>query len=473
MASSTGSVRASGEVRRSILGGSRLLGLLWLSAFVAASAFAQVQFVGRQDTKGTVFVPSSVALDAAGNVYVTDVGTGAIYKIDPFGNQTTVGGATGLWAVALDAAGNIYYTNFGNNCVEQIPVGGGGPNCLGAGLSGPVGIAVDAAGNIYVADNGNARVVKIAAGGGQSTLLNGLATVSSVAVDKSGNIYAVRSSSANIFKIPPGGGSFTMVGAGLTGPQGVAVDADGNVYVCQSNNNVAKITPAGAQSALPVTGLNNPLIPAVDANGNLYIPSRNIGTVTVFNTQLAALGYAEVCSGGSPAPCSQTATLNFDFGSDTFASAAYLTGGIAGLDFSQASTTCTALSTSCSIVVRFATGVPGPRAGAVVVMDSGGNTVNVPLSGVGFAAEASFGPPVVLAPFGNGAFEDTPSIAVDNSGDFYIADNISCQVYKIDTSQNFSVIAGTGTCGYAGDGAAATAPGNSSGPRQHRLRRGG
>ncbi len=48
-------------------------------------------------------------------------------------------------------------------------------------------------------------------------------------------------------------------------------------------------------------------------------------------------------------------------------------------------------------------------------------------------------------------------LAVDGSGNVYLGDTSNCRIRKVDTSQNTTTIAGNGTCGYMGDGNAATA----------------
>ena len=48
-------------------------------------------------------------------------------------------------------------------------------------------------------------------------------------------------------------------------------------------------------------------------------------------------------------------------------------------------------------------------------------------------------------------------LAVDSKGNVYIGDTGNCRIRKVDTSQNTTTIAGNGTCGYMGDGSAATA----------------
>ena len=430
----------------------------WLFPSVA---YAQVRLVSRQDSLGAPVIPDGVAVDPQGNLFIANVGSGNIMKLDQFGNQTSVGGGPSMFDDAVDLAGNLYFSSFGSNCITKEPIGGGSSTCLGTGLNLPTGIAVDAAGNLYIADTNNARVVEITSDGVQSTLASGLPGVVSVAADKLGNVYAASGSSAVITKIAAGGEFTTTMGSGLIGPQGVAVDPDGNLYVSQSNNTVEEITSAGVQSTLPITGLSNPLNLAVDGDGNLYIPNRNSSTLVVFNAKQATLGYAEVCSGGNPAPCSQTATLNFGFGSDTYASASYVSVGAASQEFSQSATTCTLTSTSCSITVQFSPKAPGTRAGAVLVTDSAGNTLIVPLNGVGFGAAIAFNPFVSSTPIGATTFSDPVGVAVDGSGilngNIYVGDDVACQVFKTDASQNITVFAGTGTCGFSGDGGAAIA----------------
>lgn len=430
----------------------------WLCvlALCATVSFAQssAQFVSRQDPVGSFAIPDGAAVDVFGNLYVTDIGLGAIRKVDPFGNQTSVGGVVGPWDVAVDSAGNIYFTFFSNNCVNKIPSGGGSTVCLGTGLSGPTGIAVDSAGNVYVADSGNSRVVEIAAGGMQSTLASSLSGVTSVAVDHAGNVYVAAAPATTITKIPAGGGSATTVGSGLTGPQGVAVDAQGNVFVCQSNNTVAEITPSGVQTTLPIAGLSNPLDPAVDAHGNLYVPNRNNGQVVVFNSAVATLGSAEACVLGQPTPCTQTATLNFTLpGGDSFPSPSARTQGVSGLDFSVVDNNCSGDTSPCHVVVQFAPTSPGLRSGALVLTDTESNEFVVPLSGTGSAADVAFSPAETSPPLGSDGFSEPVAVAVDGNGilngNLYITDDSNCQIYKLPQSGIPSIFAGSGTCGFS------------------------
>ena len=137
----------------------------------------------------------SVALDAAGNLYIADPGNHVVRRVDAAtGSITTVAGtgaegysgdggpataATLIPAhVALDAAGNLYIADPFHLRVRRVDAatglittvagtgaegyaGDGGP-ATDAALAYPTDVALDAAGNLYIADPGNLRVRRVA-----------------------------------------------------------------------------------------------------------------------------------------------------------------------------------------------------------------------------------------------------------------------------------------------------------------------
>ena len=67
--------------------------------------------------------------------------------------------------MAVDGAGDVYVTEIGNNRVVKLTAGSSTQTVLPfTGLNQPYAVAVDAAGNVYVADWGNNRVLKLPGG---------------------------------------------------------------------------------------------------------------------------------------------------------------------------------------------------------------------------------------------------------------------------------------------------------------------
>ena len=85
------------------------------------------------------------------------------------GAQTTVlSGLSSPTGVAVDAAGNVFIVESGSGIVVEVTPAGV-LTTLVSGLSSPNGVAVDTAGDVFIADKGNNRVVKVPAGGGPQT----------------------------------------------------------------------------------------------------------------------------------------------------------------------------------------------------------------------------------------------------------------------------------------------------------------
>ncbi|MFI6777310.1 serine/threonine-protein kinase PknD [Nocardia sp. NPDC050412] len=227
-----------------------------------------------------VSLPTGVAVDTAGNVYITDMGNDRVMKLAAGASTPTPLPFTGLknpQDVTVDTAGNVYVSDTSNDRVMKLAAGASTPTPLPfPGLKDPHGVAVDSAGDVYVADRGNDRVMKLTADGSALTTLPlmGLQGPDSVAVDTAGDVYVTELGTEHVTRLAAGASAPTIFPfTGLKDPQGLAVDAAGNVYVVDWGNKWVVMMAAGASTPtpLPFTGLKNPQGVAVDTAGNVYV----------------------------------------------------------------------------------------------------------------------------------------------------------------------------------------------------------
>ena len=82
-------------------------------------------------------------------------------------------------SVAVDAAGDVFIVESSSGIVVKVTAAGV-QSTLVSGLSSPSGVAVDGAGNVFVAESGNSMVVEVTSAGVQTTLLSGLSSPKTV-----------------------------------------------------------------------------------------------------------------------------------------------------------------------------------------------------------------------------------------------------------------------------------------------------
>ncbi|MCX6942928.1 MAG: Ig-like domain-containing protein, partial [Verrucomicrobia bacterium] len=290
---------------------------------------------------------NGVAVDTAGNLYVSDSTNGNIRKITPAGVVTTLASVPTAFGVAVDAAGAVYTTGYNSNEIKKITSGVVTTLASGGDLNAPVGLAVDAAGNLYVAGHVTSKVHKITpagvvstfAGSGTRGYLDGTGTAAQldtprgVATDSAGNVYVADPGNHRIRKISPAGVVTTLAGSGTGGfadgtgtsakfndNYGVAVDSAGNIYVADTDNHrIRKITSAGVVTTLAGTGtqgflnstaaasqFSSPNAVAVDAAGNLYVTEGGYYAVRKISRSGAGVSVSNVDGGTLTAALSVT-----------------------------------------------------------------------------------------------------------------------------------------------------------------------
>jgi sugar lactone lactonase YvrE len=345
---------------------------------VAGTAYgAVVKFTTSSSLTGlTTTVTTFAGNGTAG--YVDATGTGA-----QFNNPE---------AVTVDSKGNIYVSDTYNSLIREITPGGvvstfAGSQPLGyndgpvatAQFYAPHGSAFDVQGNMYIADEGNnvirkitpAGIVSTYAGTGTAGYLNGAATSA-----------ALKSSTDSL--------------AMFNNPQAVAVDPGGNVYVADRGNNVIRkilttgrvVTLAGTKTAGYVdatdeaASFNNPSGLVVDNVGNVYVSDQGNAAIR----KITSTGAVSTIAGGN----TQTTLLNLP-----------------------------------SAIAMDATG-------NLFIVDEGGRIFEYTTASVLYQLGGTYN----TSGFTNGAgtaslFSNPQGIAVDGSGNIYVADQYNNCIRKI------------------------------------------
>ena len=270
---------------------------------------------------------TGAAVDAAGNLYTSDLGNNTVDVIAPGGGRNGIqhgvqflylsqtsggnivdGRAAEPYGVALDGAGNLFLADPLNNRVIEVPAAAStvsesgnlgyfgatvalDPTVNGIGLNSPYGVSTDVQGNLYIADSGNNRIVEIPVNGGTPIVIaptvNGspLSSPYGLALDGSGNLFIADTGNSRVVQVPAGTGPAvaiapTVNGRALNQPSAVAVDAAGDLFISDSSNNrVVEIPTASTPIAIdPFVGYGSLLGPfgiAVDSVGNLFIADSN------------------------------------------------------------------------------------------------------------------------------------------------------------------------------------------------------
>ncbi len=169
--------------------------------------------------------PTSVAVDAAGNLLIADQGNQRIRLI-----AVTTCVSACPYGLASTTAGDIY-TVAGNGTPGYS--GDGGP-ARSAALANPQGVAVDASGNLLIADTGNQRTRLVAGKVCMSGCPYGLTSTTV------GDIYTVTGNGTPGYS----GDGGPAGSAAIAWPDAVSVDPDGDLLVVDSGNNRIRLVAA-------------------------------------------------------------------------------------------------------------------------------------------------------------------------------------------------------------------------------------
>jgi len=499
-----------------------------------------------------VGVVTAVTEDKNGNVYFAELATDRVFKIDTKGILTRFAGngiqgyagdggpatSASLFnpkGLAFDSDGNMYISDTGNFRIRMVTPAGiittfagngtqgfsgdGGP-AIAASLGSATRVAVDPWDFVFISDTDNHRIRRVAPGGVISTVAGngtaastgdgGLATLASLQtpagliIDTAGNLYVADTAAARVREIEFGGTIITVAGTGVTGtsgdggpatkarisgPAGVAVDQEFNLYVAdQTGSDIRRITTLGTISTIAGTtgvgltgdggpaassALYTPLDLFVASTGALLIADSNNFRVRSISGQIISTiagngNWRYTGDGGVSTSATMPAPYGLAIGAngsvnicDNYANRVRTVNpfGIINL---TAGTNIPGYAgdagpaTAASLVA--CQGIAVDSSGNLYVADTGNRRIRrvsaagivTTVAGNGTAGFSGDGGPAVSA-----SLSLPQGVAVDGAGNLYIADTNNNRIRKVSSSGIITTIAGNGNTGYGGDGAPA------------------
>jgi uncharacterized repeat protein (TIGR03803 family) len=368
-----------------------------------------------------------VAIEPSNNPVMIPLGSNVTFAVSvvgpgPFSYQWQLNGTNLPNGIITTVAGNGYV----DPSTGQGGYSGDGGTATNAELDHPMGVAVDAAGNFFIADADNYRIRKV----------------------NTNKIITTVAGNGNRGYSGDGGAA---INAELNSPlSGVAVDATGNLFVADSRNNVIrKVGTNGVITTVVGNGygagtfdggysgdggaatnamLNYPQGVAVDAAGNLFIADsgnyviRKVGTDGIITT-VAGNGTNGFSGDGGAAT---NAELNGPQG---------VAVGAGGNLF---------------IADEWNQRIREVRTNGIITTAAGNGYISSEFYGITYGGYSGDGGVAT-----NAELNGPSGVAVDASGNLFIADSDNGRIRKVDTDGIITTVAGNGSDGYSGDGGVA------------------
>jgi sugar lactone lactonase YvrE len=406
-------------------------------------------------TSARLCFPTGVALDSTGDIFISDSDNSVIrFVAAATGNISTVAGTPGVFGfsgdggpatsavlngpfdVALDSAGDIFITD-DNQVIRRVDAttgiistvagtpgvcgfSGDGGLATSARLCFPTGVALDSAGDLFIADLNNSVIRFVAAATGNISTVAGTPGLCSF-----------------------GGDGGPATNARLCFPTGVALDSAGDLIIADTDNfrirtvsastgNIATRAGNGffgfsGDGVLATDGsLNDPFGVAVDADNNAVVADglnnviRRVDAVTGhISTAAGTPGVSGFSGDGGPAASAQ---LNLASG--------VAVDSVGDLFFADVNNNVIRRVDAVSGNISTVAGTPGVT---------------------GFSGDGG--------PATSARLTFPEDVAVDSAGDLFIADSGNCVIRRVDAKTgDISTVAGNNAlgCGFSGDGGPAT-----------------
>jgi len=404
------------------------------TAIVGNGQNANNDTAGVKAEGASIQVPSGLVGDNAGNLYIADRGTSRIKKIDKNGKMYTIAGA------GVPGSGNFNNSNSvpGDGYQASNPTGSvANPSSTNS----PRGMCIDKATgtHLYFADTGSNRIrmidlktmimTTVAGGSGTPTLTAGSA-------------------------VPGDGGPAVL--ARLNAPEDVSCGRDGSIYIADTGDHrIRRIDPNGIIRTISGTTkvvTSQQAADGINNTGNVVVSSSSSSTCS-YSTTSNASTLPNACGDGklaaeaqfnSPANLTLDSTNNLMYFADRYNNRIRMIDMKTGI----VTTVSTAVNTPGRFhidskgrlyIPEMGQGTTGAGTNVVKVYDPKTNQVSV-LAGIPhFAGEGT--------PATGALFNQPTGIAVDGSGNIYIADSGNHRVRKVDTTGDISTIIGTGVAG--------------------------